>query len=181
MTQNYINNEKLYEEMLKYHIACQESKEKGTLSPRISNYIGECIMLVAENLAKRPNFCNYSFIDEMKSDAIENCVKYIYNYNPYAYKNPFGYFTKIAWQAFVRRIQSEERQLYIKIKNMENSFIFDELYAEGAYSDGHQVSLTDLDYDKTNQFVLDYEERLTKKREASKMKLEQRNMEEPDE
>ena len=56
----------------------------------------------------------------MISDGIENCLQYIYNFNPEKSKNPFAYFTQIIYYAFVRRIQKEKKQTHIKHKIIEN-------------------------------------------------------------
>ena len=56
----------------------------------------------------------------MVSDGIENCLQYIHNFNPEKSTNPFAYFTQIIYYAFIRRIQKEKKQLYIKYKAIEN-------------------------------------------------------------
>ena len=58
-------------------------------------------------------------------DAVENCLKAIYNYNlEHATRtgkpNAFAYFTQIIWYAFLRRIQKEKKQTYIKFKASQN-------------------------------------------------------------
>ena len=66
------------------------------------------------------------FRDDMISDGIENCVQYIHNFDPAKSKNPFAYFTQIIHYAFLRRIQKEKKQLYIKNKIIEKTG-FDEV------------------------------------------------------
>ncbi len=91
---------------------------------KISEYIGNCILLICNGLAKKSNFCGYSFIDEMISDGIENCIMALNSFdvnNPK--KNPFWYFSKVAYWAFVRRIQTEKRQQYIKHKNIQSYYL----------------------------------------------------------
>ena len=61
------------------------------------------------------------FRDDMISDGIENCVQYIYNFDPAKSKNPFAYFTQIVHYAFLRRIQKEKKQLDIKTKIIEKT------------------------------------------------------------
>ena len=78
-------------------------------------------MKIAQRLSYRPNFINYAFREDMISDGIENCVQYIRNFDPEKSKNPFAYFTQIIFFAFIRRIQKEKKQLYIKYKTMESS------------------------------------------------------------
>ena len=60
----------------------------------------------------------------MISDGIENCIQYMNNFNPEKSKNPFAYFTQIIYYAFIRRIQKEKKQLYIKYKTMDNHASF---------------------------------------------------------
>ena len=55
----------------------------------------------------------------MVSDGIENCVMYASNFNPEKSTNPFAYFTQIIYYAFLRRIEKEKKQLYIKYKTMD--------------------------------------------------------------
>jgi hypothetical protein len=78
-------------------------------------------MKIAEHLSRKPNFINYPYRDEMISDGIENCLLYAYNFDPRKSKNPFSYFTQIIYYAFLRRIQKEKKQAYIKLKKIEMS------------------------------------------------------------
>lgn len=124
---NYIDNKKFYTEMVVYRRLCDEAAAAGQPRPIVSRYIGECIMMIANRLATRPNFVGYSYKDEMISDGIENCLAYIHNFNPEKSTNPFAYFTQIIYYAFLRRIQKEKKQLYIKHKSFENSIIMNTL------------------------------------------------------
>lgn len=118
---HYVDNVKFLQEMILYRNACFEAKEQGVLEPQISEYVGECFLKIANRLSFRPNFINYAFREDMISDGIENCVQYIRNFDPARSKNPFAYFTQIIYYAFIRRIQKEKKQLYIKYKQMEDT------------------------------------------------------------
>jgi hypothetical protein len=124
---HYVNNKSLYTEMVKYRARYLESLEKGEQRPRIPDYVGLCILQIATRLATKPNFYNYSYKDEMISDGIENCINYIHNFDPDKSSNPFAYFTQIIYYAFLRRIQKEKKQQYIKHKSVENSAIMNTL------------------------------------------------------
>ena len=124
---HYIDNKLFYTEMVKYHTAFQETKRLGEDRPPVPNYVGKCIMLIAQRLATRPNFVGYSYKDEMIGDAIENCLRYLHNFNPEKTNNPFAYFTQIVYNAFLRRIEKEKKQLYIKHKSFENSIVMNTL------------------------------------------------------
>ena len=118
---HYIDNEKFLKEMVIYKREYNEAKSKNEELPMISEYLGDCFMKIAQRLSFRPNFINYAFKDDMISDGIENCVQYIKNFNPEKSSNPFAYFTQIIYYAFIRRIQKEKKQLYIKYKTMQSS------------------------------------------------------------
>jgi DNA-directed RNA polymerase specialized sigma subunit len=120
---HYVNNEKFLEQMKEFRSKVQHAKENGLQRPRVPEYIGECIFKIASHLARKPNFANYTFKDDMISDGVENCLLYIDNFDPEKSSNPFAYFTQIIYYAFLRRIQKEKKQLYVKYKSMENEVI----------------------------------------------------------
>lgn len=152
VTRNYINNEDFRNALLKYKEDCEEAVTLGKIKPRIPNYIGECFIKLAEGLARRPNFFGYSYKDEMISDGIENCLMYFENFDTER-KNPFAYFTQILWWCFVRRIQKEKKQQYIKYKATENFGVLDEAELI-SLSDGQlqQMEIYDNMYDFIDKF-----------------------------
>lgn len=94
--------------------------------PRTPDYefIGECILKIAEHLSYKPNFMNYTFREEMVGDAIENAIQYLENFDPEKSNNPFAYFTQLMGYAFLRRIAKEEKHSYIKQKSLEGAINF---------------------------------------------------------
>ena len=117
--QHYVDNEKFLVVMRDYREEYLRAKDNDLESPIIPDYAGECFLKIAERLSHRPNFINYAFREEMVSDGIENCVMYASNFNPEKSSNPFAYFTQIIYYAFLRRIEKEKKQLYIKYKTMD--------------------------------------------------------------
>jgi len=120
---HYVDNKRFLEEMTAFRSAVLEAQEKGTERPRVPNYIGDCLFKIATHLARKPNFSNYTFKEDMVSDGVENCLLYIDNFDPAKSQNPFAYFTQIIYYAFLRRIQKEKKHLYIKYKSMQNEVI----------------------------------------------------------
>ena len=118
---HYVDNEKFYLEMCDWKEALSRAEDQGESKIPINNYIGECFLKIANHLSHKPNFINYPYKEEMVSDGIENCVMYAHNFNPEKSKNPFSYFTQIIYYAFLRRIDKEKKQSYIKYKLLENS------------------------------------------------------------
>ena len=121
VSEHYVNNKEFLEALVVFKAKCTAAKEAGEPRPQISNYIGECFLKIATHLSYKPNFVNYMFREDMICDGIENCVQYIENFNPEKSKNPFAYFTQIIYYAFLRRIQTEKRQLEIKNKILDKS------------------------------------------------------------
>ena len=118
---DYIDNSKFFEAMVDWKILVDEAQDCDDSRPPITDYIGECFLKIAEHLSYRPNFINYPYREEMVGDGIENCLMYAHNFNPEKSKNPFSYFTQIIYYAFLRRIEKEKKQSYIKYKLLENA------------------------------------------------------------
>ena len=112
--EHYVNNKEFTAAVAEYSQGIKEAKANDTELPKMSEYIGECIYKIATRLSTRPNFINYTYRDEMICDAIENCIQYIGNFNPEKSTNAFAYITQICYYAFLRRIQKEKKQVFIK-------------------------------------------------------------------
>jgi hypothetical protein len=138
-SEHYVNNKDFYAALVEYRHKVNHAKDNNLPKPRVSNYIGDCFLRIANHLAYKPNFVNYMFKDEMICDGIENCIQYIDNFD-ISRTNPFAYFTQIVYYAFLRRIAKEKKQLEIKSKIIERSG-FDQVFSAdtsdlgGDYSD----------------------------------------------
>ena len=120
---HYVNNPEFLKEMKLHIAAVKKAKKSKAPLPKVSNYIGECIVSIANKLANKPNFVNYPFREEMISDGIENSLQYLNNFDPKKSSNPFAYFTQIIYFAFVRRIQKEKKRLATKYRMIEESLL----------------------------------------------------------
>jgi hypothetical protein len=113
---HYIDNQRFFQEMQEWKKTIKEAEEVDDPKPPITPYIGECFLKIAEQLSSKPNFAHYAYREEMICDAVENCVVYAANFDPDKSSNPFSYFTQIIYYAFLRRIQREKKQSFIKYK-----------------------------------------------------------------
>jgi len=150
---NYIDNAQFLQEMIAHTNRVKEAKAAGLVKPRLPEYVGKCFMMIAENLSHKPNFISYTFREEMISDAIENCVLYADNFSPDKSSNPFAYFTQIVYYAFLRRIQREKKQLYVKYKSSEMYGTTDEYNQLDSDGVNRQFEM----YDNISQFIETYE------------------------
>jgi hypothetical protein len=164
---HYINNPDFLQALIDYKKAQKDNKKAKLPPPPIPNYIGECFMKIAEGLSHKPNFINYTYRDEMMADGIENCLMYFDNFDPTKSKNPFAYFTQIIYYAFLRRIQKEKKQTYVKYKATEQMGILDEfelLELEDGTSKQFEL------YDNIAEFIENYEEAKENKKAVKKPK-----------
>ncbi len=118
---HYVDNQKFLKAMTEWKEEVKKAENSGEDKPPVTEYIGECFLLIAERLSLRANFINYPYREEMVGDAIENCLMYASNFDPEKSKNPFSYFTQIIYYAFLRRIQKEKKQNYIKYRIVESA------------------------------------------------------------
>lgn len=150
--------------MVEYKRSIEEAEEIGEPKPQIPNFIGECFMKIAEHLSYKPNFINYTFREDMISDGIENCIQYIHNFDPQKSQNPFSYFTQIIYYAFLRRIQKEKKQLYVRYKSLERAITEDELVTLQEYENSESGPTYDM-HQNLYDFIEQFEEKNFKKKE----------------
>jgi len=158
--EHYVDNKKFYESIMEHRKKVAEAEKKGTEPPRMSEYIGECILKIAQRLTYHRYYINYSehYKEEMISDGIENCIQYFDRFNPEKSKNPFAYFTQIIWFAFRRRIMKEQKLRYTMYKNAEK-FMTEN-------GDGELIQMPM--YDNIQDFIASYEEREQEKKDKKK-------------
>ena len=143
--EHYVNNKEFSGRIVEYVTSVTAAVRTGKEVPIPTEYIGTCLLKIAEGLSRKPNFIRYTYREEMVMDGVENCLKAINNYNiavatRTGLPNAFAYFTQICYFAFLRRISREKKQqdikqLYIIHANIDSFANFSE--EEGA--GGHGV------------------------------------------
>ena len=178
---HYIDNKRFLKEITEHRKAVRRANRAGEKPPGVTDYIGQCFLDIANNLAKKPNFANYSFKEEMVGDAVENCIMYATNFDPKKSKNPFAFFTQITFYAFLRRISKEKKQLYIKLKCFEDndpSGKFRNWMDEGKTleSSDEVAEIIGLSETDMNNFKNEKEKKLKKKRRKKKDAADAKNV-----
>lgn len=123
-SRHYVDDELLSKSLSEWVAECDEAVSKGDIRPPLTKYIAEVILLMTDELGKRYNFHNYSYLDEMKSDAIIHCMKYIHNFkvakkNKKGKNSGYSYINMIIWRSFTHRIKIEKQEQYFKYKSFE--------------------------------------------------------------
>ena len=98
---HYVNNKQFLDALVQYKLDCKKAKENDEKRPQIPKYIGECFLDIATRFGYQGNYANYSFKEDLISDAVENMSRYILNFDPEKSSNPFAYFTQIIHYASV--------------------------------------------------------------------------------
>ena len=70
--EHYVDNKLFLKAMTDWRLKYDKAKDKNRKPPKVTNYIGECFLKIANHLSYRPNFINYTYRDDMISDGIEN-------------------------------------------------------------------------------------------------------------
>jgi hypothetical protein len=164
MTNNYIDNERFFKEIKEWKTKVDDAIMGGEEKPPITEYIGECFWKIAEHLSFKSNFANYPFREDMIGDAVENCLMYAHNFDPEKSKNPFSYFTQITYYAFIRRIEKEKKQNFVKYKMLQkldedgsvrrwfsDNFFDSDKHIEDQMAEYFSLSKNDLDKFGTNK------------------------------
>ena len=159
---NYVNNPDFYASLVKYRDMIKENP-----AATIPNYIGICISSICNKLATKYNFASYTFRDEMIGDGIEHCIRAVTLFNPEKTNNPFAYITQIAWNAFIRRIKLENKENYIKHKNMYQMHISGDITENSGLDFGNIYSDKVLDNFESRE-----KKKLTKLKESNKISLD---------
>jgi len=138
-SKHYIDNKQFLAALVEYKKEVNRAKKNNDERPQVPDYIGDCFIKIANHLAYKSNFINYSFREDMILDAIENCLIYMDNFDPKKSSNPFAYFTQITYYAFLRRIQKEKKHLQTKyryIESLDIEGLIRQAHDEGSYDNG---------------------------------------------
>lgn len=136
----YVDNEAFHEELVAYTKRVAEARANGLQEPRVTESIGKKILLIVNGLSKHPSYCGYTYIDEMVSEAIDNCIRCVKNYNPDVETkggkpSPFNYFTMVSARAFIRMIYKEKKQMATKAAILRNSGVIGDLISGSGFDE----------------------------------------------
>lgn len=160
---HYVNNKTLLEHLIDY-----KKRKKENTNATIDGYTAKAIMSIAERFSLRPNFSGYTFREDMVSDAVENVIRYIDNFNPEKSKNPFAYITQICYYAFIRRISDEKVHTYLRFKSMQKFFENNELADMQDMDDSGSFQMDNPLYDNMEEFIDNFELEVEENRKKSK-------------
>ena len=131
----YITNSKMLPEVIK-------SKETGV----ISNELAKMFMMLTNKYARRPCFSNYTYKEDMISDALTSLCQNALKFDPVRSNNPFAYYTTCINHSFLQFLNTEKKHRRIRDQLLidigENpSFSFQE---ESRHDSDHKDDIAEL-------------------------------------
>jgi hypothetical protein len=101
---HFIDDTIFYEEMVKWK--AQLEIDKDTKMP---NSIAKIVMMAIQHYARSPKWRYYTYIEEMKSEALYNALRYLKNFDTIKYQKPFAYLTSIMYSSFLQVLLMEKK------------------------------------------------------------------------
>ena len=114
---NYINNIDFTKALVDWKRAREFDQ-----TARMPEYIGQCFVKLTENIGRLNKFRNYSYLQDMQSEALLTCVSYATNFNPTISENPFAYFSQYIHNSFIGILNKEKRISDTKFSYIKNKF-----------------------------------------------------------
>lgn len=135
--QKYLTNKNLYHQIKLSH------KQKKPTEELINMFC-----LLVDKIATRPNWCGYTFIEDMKQEA-KLLLWLKWNKFNMDNDNPFSYFTQVVNNIFLQTIKSEARPSRVKDQLMVSLGLTPSYKAQVNYEEEERVK---KDHNSLNSF-----------------------------
>lgn len=99
----YVKNGDLISEIIEF-------KKLG----KASEVLGKMLLTIAKNFSSKGNFSGYTWRNDMVSEAVLTCIKYLKNFDPERSNNAFAYITQICNNSFKAYIKTQNKHSKIK-------------------------------------------------------------------
>lgn len=99
----YLTNKELLAEVI-------NAKSKGIMTDRLASML----MMLTKKYAKKGNFVNYTYNEDMVGYATMMLVRTWASFNPEKSNNPFAFYTQCIKNSFVQYLNQEKRQRNIR-------------------------------------------------------------------
>ena len=86
----------------------------STSKGQMSNLLGKMLMKLAERYSSRSNVRGYTYVDEMRGQAILQLTQVALQFDESKSSNPFSFYTQCCTNAFLRVINIEKRNREIR-------------------------------------------------------------------
>lgn len=88
---------------------------------QMSNLLGKMLMKLAERYSSRSNVRGYTYVDEMRGQAVLQLTQVALQFDESKSSNPFSFYTQCCTNAFLRVINIEKRNREIRDDILESA------------------------------------------------------------
>lgn len=128
----YLSNRELFEEV-------KRSKERGEMT----NELARMLQLLCSNYAKKGNYVNYSYNEDMQAFAMMMLVRTWNGFNPEKGSNAFAFFTQCIKNSFIQYLKKERQH-----RDLRDKMLIDQgLNPSYGYDDSGYVLDDEQDFD----------------------------------
>lgn len=99
----YLNNKELLPEVIM-------SQERGEMTKRLA----KMLLVLCQNYARKSNFANYSYNEEMQGYAMMMLVRTWKSFNVEKSSNPFAFYTQCIKNSFIQYLNYERKQRRVR-------------------------------------------------------------------
>ncbi|TFH08862.1 MAG: hypothetical protein E4H14_05620 [Candidatus Thorarchaeota archaeon] len=129
----YLNNKELLAEV-------KRAKRKGEMT----NALAQMLQMLTSRYAKKGNFVNYTYNEDMQAYAMMMLVRTWNAFNPEKSSNPFAFFTQCIKHSFIQYLNQEKRQrnirdLILVDQGLNPSYGFENLIRSGVPEDDNDL------------------------------------------
>lgn len=114
----------------------------------MSELLGKQLLTISTHYSSKSNFSGYTWRQDMISESVFTCVKYLKNFNPEKSTNAFAYVTQIIKNSFKLYITDQKK--HSKIKDVCHRGF--ELY-QSDNRNANNYTQKSLDYENILSFV----------------------------
>jgi DNA-directed RNA polymerase specialized sigma subunit len=109
---HYIVNSEMLEEVKKSKKRLEENPELG--GQALTKELASMFVRLVDHYATKKNWAGYSYIDELKGEALVNLVNKWHKFDSDKYDKPFAYYSMFVERSFKGQIQKEKKPQKVK-------------------------------------------------------------------
>lgn len=116
---------------------------------KVSESLGKMLLTLATHYSTKSNFSGYTWKQDMVSESICTCIKYLRNFNPEKSTNAFAYVTQIVKNSFKLYILEQRKHSIIKDKCFRGYMAYQTDEQNSSYSS------QSINYETVSSYVYD--------------------------
>lgn len=161
-TNNYVDNQALFEDIRdNYYPLVKEWRADGRPGnpPPVTEIMARDIFLISTNFCLYRKYHHLKHLhDDLAAYAALTVMKYIHNFNPEKYNNPFAYITRMVNNAFLQYLKAESKNnkaktVFAKLQAFDRMMSDepDNFWADSVIDKIDQDALADEKFDRDNE------------------------------